>query len=310
LGSKCYNIKGGNNFKGGKMSKIAIITDVNAGLDYIGYDPQIPTLRSVINFGEEHLVDGIEIKADEFYERLKRVKSKEDIPSTSAPTLGDMMIMIEDHIKKGYTDIILYSISYNLSSIGQTFMTLKDEYAGKINLYSVNTKTATYLQGYLALVAKKMVDEGKSVEEILEYTDYLIENSHAYFVVDSLDYLVKNGRLGRFSGTLGSWLAIKPVLELNKEGAIVTYEKVRTYSKAIDRLKELVINEIGDSQDVLIQVIQSGNIETCKQIVKEMKEYYGNRAEVGLQYITPAVGAHIGRDVVGIGYYILDKFKK
>ncbi|MDD3623557.1 MAG: DegV family protein [Bacilli bacterium] len=292
------------------MSKIAIITDVNAGLDYIGYDPQIPTLRSVINFGEEHLVDGIEIRADEFYERLKKVKSKEDIPSTSAPTLGDMMIMIEDHIKKGYTDIILFSISYKLSSIGQTFMTLKEEYADRINLYSVNTKTATYLQGYYALRAKEMVKEGKSVEEILEYSEYLTQNSHAYFVVDSLDYLVKNGRLSRFSGTLASWLAIKPILQLNEEGAIVTFDKVRTYFKAIERLKELVIGEIGDSQDVVIQVIQSGNIETCKEIVKDLKEYYGNRAEVGLQYITPAVGAHIGRDVVGIGYFVLDKFKK
>ena len=52
------------------MSKIAIISDVNAGLDYIGRDPQIPVLRSMINFGEEHYVDGLEIKADQFYEKV------------------------------------------------------------------------------------------------------------------------------------------------------------------------------------------------------------------------------------------------
>ena len=78
------------------MSKIAIITDVNAGLDYIGYDPQIPTLRSVINFGDEHYVDGTEIKADEFY---KRIVEEKVIPSTSAPTIGDAMTILDDLVE-------------------------------------------------------------------------------------------------------------------------------------------------------------------------------------------------------------------
>mgnify|MGYP000968897669 CR=1 FL=1 len=80
------------------MEKIAIISDVNAGLDYIGRDPQIPVLRSVINFGEEHLVDGVDITADQFYERLL---NEQVIPSTSAPTVGEAMELIEKLIKDG-----------------------------------------------------------------------------------------------------------------------------------------------------------------------------------------------------------------
>src|SRR5574344_75336 len=141
------------------MSKIAIMTDVNAGLDYIGYDPKIPTLRSIINFGDEHFVDGIEIKADKFYERL--VKDKQ-IPSTSAPTLGDAMEVLNQFVKEGYTDAIMYSISYQLSSIGQMVETLKEEYEDKIKIHVVDTKTAAYLQGYLAVTAKEMTKQGKS----------------------------------------------------------------------------------------------------------------------------------------------------
>ena len=71
--------------------KIAIMTDVNAGLDYVGYDAGIYCLRSSINFpNEKPLVDGIDIKADEFYERIKNIHNSSEIPSTSAPSLADI----------------------------------------------------------------------------------------------------------------------------------------------------------------------------------------------------------------------------
>ena len=206
------------------MSKIAIITDVNAGLDYIGYDPQIPTLRSVINFGDEHYVDGTEIKADEFY---KRIVEEKVIPSTSAPTIGDAMTILDELVEKQYTDVILYSISYQMSSIGQMVETLRPEYEDKINIHVVDTKLAAIPQGYIALQAKKMVEEGKSVEEILDYSKYLIDNSKVLFVVDNLMYLVKNGRLSGASGFAGTLLKIKPILTITKEGKIVSFEKVK-----------------------------------------------------------------------------------
>ena len=150
------------------MEKIAIMTDVNAGLDYIGYDPEIITLRSIINFGDEHYIDGVEIKADEFYERIYKEKC---IPSTSAPTIGNAMEELNKLVSEGYTDVIMYSISYKMSSIGQMVETLIPEYEGKIKIHVVNTKTSAFNQGYMALEAKKMVDEGKTVNEILERTE-------------------------------------------------------------------------------------------------------------------------------------------
>ena len=87
--------------------KIAVMTDVNAGLDYIGYDSGIACLRSSVNFGDEVLVDGIDIKADEFYERIKNITDPKDIPSTSAPAIGDIMQTIEKFIEEGYTDAIM-----------------------------------------------------------------------------------------------------------------------------------------------------------------------------------------------------------
>lgn len=286
------------------MSKIAIISDVNAGLDYIGYDPKIPTLRSVINFGDTHYVDGIEITADQFY---KKLQATDIIPSTSAPTVGEAMELLEKLIDKGYTDVIMYSISYQLSSIGQMVETLREEYGSKINIHVIDTKTATYLQGFLAVTAKEMATAGKSVQEIMDRSYFLIENSHAYFVVDDLKYLVKNGRLSGAAGFLGTMLKIKPVLEMTKEGKIVSKEKVRTHRSAVERAIQLLETEIKDAKDVKILVFHTCREDDAKSIATYLKENNPNASSVEVHMVTPAVGAHIGCGIIGMGYYILEK---
>ena len=289
------------------MSKIAIISDVNAGLDYIGRDPHIPVLRSMINFGEEHYIDGTEIKADEFYLKVQEKLKEGIIPSTSAPTVGEAMVLIEDLIKQGYTDVIMYAISFQLSSIGHMVESLAEEYADQINIHVVDTKTATYLQGYLAVVAKEMADKGASVEEILTKTEELKANSHAYFVVDDLNFLVKNGRLSGVAGFLGGLLKIKPVLEMTKEGKIQPYEKVKTHNKAVARAKDLILEETKDAKKVLLFVFHTCRENDAKVLKQYFKENMKNAVDIQIHMVTPAVGAHIGCGILGLGYYILEK---
>lgn len=286
------------------MSKIAIISDVNAGLDYLGYDPEIPVLRSVINFENEHLVDGIGIKADEFYERLNKSSF---IPSTSAPTVGEAMELLEKLVEEGYTDVVMYSISYHLSSIGQMVETLKEEFEGKINIHVIDTKAATYLQGYIAVEAKKMAKEGKSVEEILARSNYLVENKHAYFVVDDLKYLVKNGRLSGAAGFLGGLLKIKPVLELTNEGKIISKLKVKTHRKAVETALELIDQELKGVKEAKLLVFHSQLEEKANEVKKYFQEKYTFKEKVEIHMVTPAVGAHIGSGIIGFGYFILEK---
>lgn len=289
------------------MSKIAIISDVNSGLDYIGYDPQIPVLRSMINFGEEHYIDGLEIKADEFYQKVQEKIKDKIIPSTSAPTVGEAMNLIEQLIEEGYTDVIMYSISFKLSSIGQMVENLKNEYEDKINIHVFDTKAATYMQGFLAMNAKKMVEEGKTVQEIIERSQELRENSHAYFVVDDLSFLVKNGRLSGAAGFFAGLLKIKPVIEVSDDGRIATFEKIKTHSRAVERVKELIISSTEGAKKVEIFIFH-----TCREEdALVLKEYFNNTLDnvqdIQVHVVTPAVGAHIGCGVLGVGYYIIEK---
>lgn len=286
------------------MRKIAVISDVNSGLDYIGYDPDIPQLRSIVNFDDEHYIDGIDIKADEFYNKLMNT---DIIPSTSAPTVGEAMELLDKLVDEGYKDVIMYSISYQLSSIGQMVETLVDEYRDKINIHVVDTKLATYMQGYLAIRAKEMALGGKTVQEILDYSYYLIKNQHAYFVVDDLNYLVKNGRLSGAAGFIGNLLRIKPVLELTQEGKIVSLLKVRTYKKAVDTAWDRFTAEIKDARKVIVFVLHTVREDDAKMYADRVKAECPNVAKVEIHMVTPAVGAHIGCGIIGFGYFILEK---
>lgn len=289
------------------MEKIAVISDVNAGLDYLGYDPDIPVIRSIINFKEEHYIDGIEIDADAFYEKVKENLKKGIIPSTSAPTMGETMNLVERLIDEGYTDIIMYAISFKLSSIGEMVKVVQNEYLDKVKIHVVDTHTACYMQGYLAVVAKEMAKEGKSVSEILAKTDFLIKNSHAFFVVDDLRFLVKNGRLSGVKGFFANLLQIKPILEVSKDGKIQSFENVKTHEKAVERVKELIKSETKDAKKVLILVFHTCRKEDGLKLVEYFKGAITNLAGIQLHMVTPAVGAHIGCGILGVGYYILER---
>lgn len=284
--------------------KIAITTDVNAGLDYVGFGTNIRCLRSSINFpNEEPLVDGIDIKADEFYERISKIKTSAEIPSTSAPSIQDIYDMFNTLVEEGYTDVIHYPISFKLSSTGTTVKKIAEEF--KINVYVVDTKAAAILQGYIALEAQKMVDRGCSVKEIIDYSKYLISHNHCYFVVDDLNYLVKNGRLSNAAGFLGSIFKIKPILEIDKTGKIKSLIKIRTYQKAVDKLIELTLKYISNERKVQLFAVHSIKLDTINYIIKKIQESRPDIIEIPIHYITPAVGAHIGSGVVGIVALIL-----
>ncbi len=281
--------------------KIAIMTDVNAGLDYVEEKYNIVVLRSSVNFKNEILVDGIDIKADEFYARIRKITNKEDIPSTSAPALVDIYDAFDKFIEEGYTHVIHFPISFALSSTGPTVKQVseEDEYKDKLNVTVINTKTACYMQGYLAINAYKMAEQGATVEEIVERSNYIIDHLHTNFVVNDLSYLVKNGRLSGAAGFLGTLLKINPILEINKEGKIVTKEKVKTHKRALERTINLCIDYAKTIEKKKILIIHSDELELSKKIKEELIEKTGC-TDVEIHYITPAVGAHIGAGVIGI----------
>lgn len=280
--------------------KIAIITCSNACLDYIDNEHDIKTFRSSIHLGDESFVDFIEITADEFYKRLEEDKSI--FPSTSYLPLGQMIEIYEDLVKEGYTEALVIPISKHMSGIYNAAQTAAKEVEG-LEVTVFDSKTVAYPEAKMVLKAASMVKEGFGIPEILKELEYIRDNNKIYFAVNTLTYLVKNGRLSNASGFIGSALKIKPVLTVSKEGKVETHEKIRTFSKAVERVLELYFRET-KGLDVEPFVIHANNEETKDYIVKRLTENDPTLKDIVVMPLTAGVGAHAGPKTVGLGYYI------
>ena len=280
--------------------KIAIITCSNACLDYMKHDYDIKVFRSSVHLGDETFLDYIDITAAEFYQRLENDSSV--FPSTSFYPVGKMIKLYEDLVKDGFTQALVISISSEMSGIYNASLIAAKE-VKELEVTVFDSKTVAYPEAKMVMLASKMVQEGKNIPEIIKELEYIRDNNKIYFVVHTLDYLVKNGRLSNASGFIGSALKIKPVLTISKEGKVETFEKIRTFKKAVDRVLKLYFDET-NGLDVEPFIIHANNDETKDYIIKILKENDPTLKNVISTPLTPVVGAHAGPGTVGLGYCI------
>ncbi len=280
--------------------KIAIITCSNACLDYIDHDYDIKIFRTSVHLGDESYLDYVDITADEFYQRLEDDKSI--FPSTSFFPLGQMIEVYEDLAKEGYKKALVISISQHMSGIYNASQIAAKEVPA-LDVTVFDSKSVAYPEAKMVLLAAKMAKEGKDIPEILKELEYIRDHNKIYFAVHTLNYLVKNGRLSNASGFIGSALKIKPVLVVSKEGKVETYEKIRTFQKAVDRILKLYYEET-DGLDVEPFVIHANNPEIRDYLIRVLKENDPTIKDVVTLPLTAGVGAHAGPKTVGLGYYI------
>ena len=280
--------------------KIAIITCSNACLDYIEHEHDIKVFRSSIHLGEESYVDFLEITSEEFYKRLEEDKSI--FPSTSYFPLGKMIEVYENLVKEGYTDALVIPISKEMSGIYNASLMAAKE-VQELNVTVFDSKTVAYPEAKMVLKAADMVKEGKDIPEILKELEYIRDNHKIYFAVNTLTYLVKNGRLSNASGFIGGALKIKPVLTISENGKVETIEKIRTFKKAVERVLELYFTETLEL-DVEPFIIHANNEETKEYMIKRLKENKPELKDIISMPLTAGVGAHSGPKTIALGYYI------
>ncbi|CCV64806.1 DegV family protein, putative fragment [Alteracholeplasma palmae J233] len=172
---------------------IKVVTTSTGCLDYYSKPHDVDTIRiKIFSDGKEYL-DGDTMKAEEFYKILRA--NPEWVPKTSQPSVGEMVSYFESLADKGYKKAFVTTISSSLSgtinSVTQASLLVSD----KIEVTVYDTKTVCFSEGYFALEADRLFKEGKSVEEVIKYLDYMKQNNTIFFAVDSLTQLVNNGRL-------------------------------------------------------------------------------------------------------------------
>lgn len=288
--------------------KIGITSDCSSALEYAPFEHKIKITRTSIHFGNEELVDGVDITAEGFYQRLV---STTEVPSTSAPTPNELISRANEWKEEGCTDVIHFPISFGLSKYGENLLVNAEDYVEGINYHVFNCHTACIMEGFCAHYAEILANKGYTVEEIFAECQKMTDQTVTYFVVDDLKYLVKNGRLNAASGFIGSLIKIKPILKLGQTGTIDVFEKVRTHNKALDRLFEIVKNDTLDAKEVIYVVQHSNRENDAKDLLEKVKtEFAHNGKDFTISVVPPTIGCHIGSGVLSIGYIVLDGLKE
>lgn len=282
------------------QKKIGVIADTNACLDYFDHPYDIRILRSMIHLNDAAYLDHIELTADAFYEKIAADKTL--FPRTSQPPTEVMIETYQAMRDEGYTDVIVVTISQYMSGIYGAAKVAARKVEG-LNVHVFDSRSVAYPEAIMALRAAELAAEGEAVETIIAALEHIRDNNHIYFAVNTLAYLVKNGRLSNAQGFMGSMLKIKPLLHVTKEGKVENVEKIRTFKKAVDRLIERFLQDI-EGQDVEPFICHANNPETRDYIKARLQEVRPSDTPIFTMPITPAVGAHAGPGAVGIGYYV------
>lgn len=278
------------------MSPVRIVTDSTADLTEELYDRfSIVRVPLRVLFGTESYLDGVQIKPLGFYERLKRG----DIGSTSQPSPGDFAYVFEQLVKDD-NQVICITLSSQFSGTYQSAMLARNMVPGDIEL--IDSRSASWGVGLMALAAAKLAAEGKTQQEIVAHIKSLVAKMKVLFLVDTLDYLERGGRIGKAQAFLGSLLNIKPLLCI-KDGIVSPYEKIRGKNKGLERMIQIAEQDTNGAK-INCAIIQGSAPEAGEELFNKAVKRL-NCQEVWRGDIGPVIGCHVGPGVSGIIYYAL-----
>lgn len=277
--------------------KLAVITDSSAFL-------QAETLRKEdlfvldipVNIDGQEYVEGVNLTAQEFYEKMALAS---ELPKTSQPSIAKLDEILSSLKAKGYTHALGLFLSSGISGFYQNIQYMKDEYEG-LTIAFPDTRITSAPLGYMVESVLKWAEQGDGFESILDKVTEQIENTSAFIMVDDLDHLVKGGRLSNGAAILGNLLSIKPILYFNDQGVIEVYEKVRTEKKATKRLVEIV-KEATANGNYQITVIH-GNAPQKAADLRQLLIDGGVATDVSIATFGSVIGTHLGEGSIALGY--------
>lgn len=280
------------------MTKVAVMTDSTAYLpDNLVKSLSITVAPQVLIWGEDTFRDGVDIMPDEFYRRLKTAKV---MPTTSQVSIGDMKTTFETLLESGY-DVLGIFISSKLSGTMQSATQAREllpKAADRISI--VDSDSTAMAMGFQVLTVARAAQAGASLAECRQMAEESRTHTGVYFVVDTLEFLRRGGRIGGAQALLGSALNIKPILEL-RNGRIESIEKVRTKSKAIERMIDLVLQRVGDQKPVRLATLHA-NAEVEAREALEKATLLVHPEETVFASVSPVIGTHAGPGTIGLAF--------
>jgi DegV family protein with EDD domain len=280
------------------LPPIVIVTDSASDIDAsLRQSLGIIAVPLKVMFGSETFVDGVTLTSRAFFEKLEH---SDVLPTTSQPSPLDFAeaykMIVEKHGKD--VQIIAIILSAALSGTYQSALIAKSMMEEEIDITVIDSRKASFVHGFVAVEAARAAREGQSKQQILDLIERLLNEVQVYFIVDTLTYLQKGGRIGKAAALVGSLLNIKPILTLEQGGMIAPFDKVRGTKKALARVLE-ALKEYAGSHPVKVAVLHSNVPDDAAALLAQVKADF-NVVEEYLEEIGPVIGAHAGPGLLGI----------
>jgi len=273
---------------------IAVVTDSTSDLPLeIAEKHNISVVPLNVHIEDETLLDGITISADQMYKLLPDSKV---IPTTSAPSVGTFVELYEK-LSKTHDEIISVHLSAKLSLTYSSAVNAVSE-IGSTNtrIEVVDTQKASMALGWVAVHLAEKAADGASMDELVKLAHSASERTVFIGMVDTLDYLVRGGRIGKAQGFVGSLLRVKPILTI-KEGEAHPLERARSRSKGIARIKAIVAENAPLDN---IAILYTTDRADAEEIARDVAELDPGGSPVVAQ-LGPVVGNYVGPGTLGLG---------
>jgi DegV family protein with EDD domain len=217
--------------------------------------------------------------------------------STSRPTPGDFVAAYRKALDEGAERLVSIHLSAELSGTWDAAR-LAASQVGEHVVTVVDTRSAAMGAGFAVLAAARSAATGAGADAVAKTARETAAATRTFFVVDTLEYLRRGGRIGSAAAVLGSALAVKPVLHV-QDGKVVPLEKVRTSARALNRLVQRAVEAAGDGP-ASVAVHHLAAEEKAERLAAEMRERLPNLRELHVSELGAAIGAHVGPGAVGI----------
>jgi DegV family protein with EDD domain len=280
------------------MVKVAIVTDSTAYIpkDYLErYN--ITVVPQVLIWGDQMYEDGVTIQPDDFYQRLNTARV---MPTTSQVSIINMQNAFSKLLEQGY-DVLGVFLSAKLSGTFQSAHQGRDALSsGKDKIAIMDSNTVAMAMGFQVLAAARAASQGASSIECQALVKTASACTGVYFVVDTLEFLHRGGRIGGAQRLLGTALNLKPILAV-QDGKVEAIERIRTKTKAIDRLIEIVGEKTAGKSPVRLASLHANSASEAKEILERASKII-NPIESIFTSVSPVVGTHAGPGTVGLAY--------
>lgn len=275
-----------------------IVADTTAGLagetlTALG----IALLPQMVIFGEQSYRDDTELDTATFLEKLKAAPT---LPKTAAPSPA-LYHPIFEQAQQADEDVIVVAPSSQLSGTVRAAQVAAQDFPD-LRVQVVDTRTIAGNLATLVLLAHRWAEEGQSAEAIVARLQEWIPRGRTYFLVDTLEYLHKGGRIGGAQALVGELLQIKPILCL-RDGRVEPFEKQRTKKRALLRLAEIVREECPRSADAHLCVMQADAREEAQALAADLKDLL-RLPGVPVYELPPAIVVHAGPGVMAVGFFV------